>query len=58
MTKRPDLATGILVQCVACHRKVTISFDDAADLRDAPMCEHCFMPMVVISATIKKGGRR
>lgn len=51
-------ATGILVQCVACHEKKVIPFEEAASLTDAPMCEKCFMPMIVVSATINRTGRR
>lgn len=49
--------SGITVQCVACHRKQTLSFEEAAELPDMPVCEFCLMPMVAISAAVKNTRR-
>ena len=54
------MKTSILVRCVACHRKETLSFEAAAALDDMPFCERCYMPMVAEAASTKrtKGKKR
>jgi hypothetical protein len=56
--KRHPKSEGIVVQCVSCHEKKTISFDEASNMTDMPMCERCFMPMVTVGAFVKPHQRR
>lgn len=56
--KRQPKPEGIVVRCVACHEKKTLSFEDASALTDMPFCERCHMPMVAISATVRPQARR
>jgi hypothetical protein len=43
---------GIVVECVACKGKKTITFDEASHLLEMPFCERCYMPMVAVEATV------
>jgi hypothetical protein len=61
MPKEPRNRTrpeGITVQCVACKRRLLLSFEEASARTDMPTCERCYMPMVAVQASVNNIGRR
>ena len=44
--------SGITIQCVSCKAKKTLSLAEAQQQTETPVCDRCYMPMVVISAQV------
>lgn len=47
------MCAGIIIICVACKAKRTLSWEEAAKVKDVVFCEKDGSPMVVFSAAIK-----
>ena len=52
------MSAGITVQCVYCDARKTIPFDEARRLDGPPLCEKDGGPMIAVSASMAKKGKR
>ena len=44
---------GIKVRCICCRRTKNLPFEEASALKEPPMCDNCYMPMMAVEATVK-----
>jgi hypothetical protein len=55
MDSKPKQDVEVLMECVGCKARKTI---DPRGVTDQPMCDKCYMPMIVIRASVKHSVNR
>lgn len=44
---------GITVECIGCKVRKLLTFQEAANLKETPSCDKCYLPMVAIEASVR-----
>ncbi len=51
MNRRQQDDVKVTLECVACKDRKDV---DPREVKEQPMCDKCYMPMVVIKAAVKR----